>query len=172
MKLTNSIKRAFVRSVMSDVPKVDYDEEAKPIAMKHAKRLMNKEIWEVIEKFPNHFDAHRTGMPDGLNSVFIRLPKNHYYILKSDVKAWAELSKVAEKSIAQDEKIQALENKIRAVVGGCATLKKLREALPEFVKYMPTEQEPLSKNLPALANVVADFKAAGFKFPKSTEVSA
>ena len=86
--------------------------------------------------------------------------------------AWADLTKIANKSVEQKKKIDELESTIRGIVGGCSTLKQLREALPEFAKYMPTEQEPLSKCLPALANVVADFQAAGFKFPKNNEVAA
>ena len=53
----------------------------------------------------------------------------------------------------------------------CANqMKDLEDNLPEFEKYMPAESEPPSKNLPALANIVADFQAAGLKF--STEASA
>ncbi len=50
---------------------------------------------------------------------------------------------------------------LRGVVEGCNTVKQLKEALPEFAKYAPHE-EATSKNLPALANVVAEFSKAGW----------
>ena len=41
------------------------------------------------------------------------------------------------------------------------TVDKFFEAFPEFEKYLPSEAQP-TKNLPALANVVADLSKLGW----------
>jgi hypothetical protein len=40
--------------------------------------------------------------------------------------------------------------------------------LPEFEKYFPAEDAPISKNLPALANMVADLTKLGWPKGKTS----
>ena len=54
------------------------------------------------------------------------------------------------------------QRSLERIAKGCSTLKQLQTQLPEFIKYMPTEQAPTS-NLPAIANVVSAFTALGWK---------
>ena len=96
--------------------------------------------------------------------VFVLNPKGNRGLLEKDEQAWQELTVIAEAYAQQEASREELELKLKGVVNGCNTLKQLKEALPEFEKYMPAESEPPSKNLPALANIVADFQAAGLTF--------
>lgn len=85
-------------------------------------------------------------------------------------KALDENTELGELSVLRGEqkkKRQELESRLRSVAYSCSTLKQLNAALPEFEKYMPSDKEALAQNLPALANVVADFIAAGW--PKDKE---
>ena len=54
-----------------------------------------------------------------------------------------------------------LYQKLKGVIEACTTLKKLKELLPEFEAYFPTEAEP-TKNLPAVANLVTDMMQMGW----------
>lgn len=46
MKLSQTLKKAFIASVMQDVPKVDYLEQAQKCARKHFERLMPKSFYK------------------------------------------------------------------------------------------------------------------------------
>ncbi len=62
----------------------------------------------------------------------------------------------------EDEAISAARCKLQGAIEGCTTRKALMTRLPEFEKYYPAEEAPMSKNLPALANVIADLSKLGW----------
>ena len=164
MKLSQTLKKAFVASVMQDVPKVDYFEQAQKCARKHFERLMPQEILQVIQKYPDWFGNNSFYTPGNLPMFYTKSPECDRNLLRNDEQALAELTEISEAYKQQMIDREALESKLRGVVHDCNTLKQLKEALPEFEKYMPKENQPASQNLPALANIVADFKAAGLQF--------
>ena len=163
MKLSQTLKKAFVASVMQDVPKVDYFEQAQKCARKHFERLMPQEILQVIQKYPDWFGNSSFYTPGHLPMFYTKSPECNINLLRNDEQATEELLQISDAYIQQEKARDALKAKLHGVVHGCNTLKQLKEALPEFEKYMPEENEPASKNLPALANIVADFKAAGLQ---------
>ena len=164
MKLSNTLKKAFVSAVMHDVPQVDYLEQTQKCGRKHVERLTPPEILDAIKKYPDWFEPNGYYTPGYLPMVYVLNPKGNRGLLEKDEQAWQELTVIAEAYAQQEASREELELKLKGVVNGCNTLKQLKEALPEFEKYMPAESEPPSKNLPALANIVADFQAAGLKF--------
>jgi hypothetical protein len=61
----------------------------------------------------------------------------------------------------QEQDRLGAERKLFAAFEGINTLKQALTTFPEFKKYYPTEAEP-TKNLPALANVMADLSKLGW----------
>jgi hypothetical protein len=72
---------------------------------------------------------------------------------------------VLEKALApyetEDNKYRDAKLNLQNAIMACTTLKALETTFPEFKKYFPTETQP-TKNLPALANVVADLSKLGW----------
>jgi hypothetical protein len=61
----------------------------------------------------------------------------------------------------EDDERYATKRKLQGIVEGCSTLKQLQTLMPEFKQYMPTEAAP-TKNLPTVANMVADLSKLGW----------
>lgn len=152
MKLTKYEKEAIVRSIMQDVP-------TKP------DHLLRAEIQA----------AFVAGMSDLIKKVY----KTHPKALKTEsVSSWdsvlsyrtdfivgdADVNKVMAPFKEQKKARDDAYNKLSAAVNGCNTLAQLKKLLPEFISYFPSETEP-TKNLPAVANMVAELSKLGW--PKS-----
>lgn len=163
MKLTKAHREAFVRAVMQDVPQIDYATQAhklvkdanlaslppqlRPIAL-------DKELSIYLKR-----ESYWFGHDLGISSVSIFSMGHSYFKLKDkDDKALDKIKAAAEKQIEQRK---ALEERVSGVINSCTTLKIAKERLPEFVKYLPEEQEK-TQNLPAIANIVADLTKLGW----------
>ena len=149
MKLTKYEKEAIVRSIMQDVP-------VKP------DQVLKAEIQA----------AFVAGMSDPIKKLY----KTHHKALKTEtVSSWdsplsyrtdfivgdAQVAEVLKPLKAQKEARDAVQTKLSAAVMGCSTLAQLKKMLPEFISYFPSETEP-TKNLPAVANMVADLSKLGW----------
>lgn len=158
MKLTKIIREAFVRSVMNDVPQVDYVKQYQKLYQDAALAAAPPEVRAL---YPKHKDW---------------LLKEYHYFSYSAIPgfycygyrdftiaeaAQAALDRIEKAYVQQCESRQDLETKLTAVAQSCTTCKALAEALPEFEKYLPAEAVKGS-NLPALANVMTDFMKAGW----------
>ncbi len=172
MRLTNTIRDAFVRSAMNDLPKVDYSEEAKKIILEAAIQslpLRIREIWgdpALKEYVPQCFLAggwHNSGIMKEISSVVpsIQVPGLQNRISFSETQTQA-LKAIAANHLAQTKKQSELQIKLRAIAYSVNTRKALSELLPEFTKYLPAEITEPSKNLPAVVNVVQEFMDAGW----------
>lgn len=157
MKLTQSIRSAFVRAAMNDVPTIDFDEMIVAIAQAAAVNLMPPKVRDTYQK---HREWFRTSHIRVGNYGWIYLP------LPDDTKlrgtAIERIDSLAEKKKAQEENLKALRQKLEAAAESCTTRKALAELLPEFEKYLPADNATAIKNLPAVANIVADFTKAGW----------
>jgi Tfp pilus assembly protein PilO len=80
-------------------------------------------------------------------------------------KALEKLSALAAAKATQTSDRNTLSSKLQAAANSVATRKALVALLPEFEKYLPADKEAACKNLPAVANLLADFSKAGW--PKS-----
>lgn len=169
MRLAQYHRDAFVSAVMNDVPKTDYDEIAHKLAQDYLVERMPPKVRAVYDdkNLRRHLRSQSTGFPNPLNNHPLYTAPDYFYIEQTpDLKAL--VASVAAQKSAQDAQRANLRSKLTAVVKSCPTRAALAKALPEFEKYLPAE-EAKSGNLPALANVVADFVQAGW--PKGKEVT-
>lgn len=149
MRLNTYQKQAIVRAIMQDVPEVDTDMASKVIqaalvkAMSPVARKLYRESPKALRRDFTGYDV---------------IGRGTYPFVVGD----ADLEEVLKPWKAQAEARNDARRKLKGVVNGCTTLKQLQTALPEFVKYMPTEEKPTA-NLPALANLSADFVKLGWK---------
>lgn len=151
MKLTNFNRDAFIRAVMEDVPSVNYYEEFRKYLTQEAVFQLPDELKPIYKKYPDYFRTESVHTQAGC----IRVPSCGNFKEPDDMVL--KNRAVTE----QQRKHKLLEEKLRNIVYGCSTLKQLEDALPEFKKYMPTVETKTS-NLPAIANLVSDFTAAGW----------
>lgn len=147
MRLNTYQKESIVRAVMADVPVLD-DSIIKDEAQAAIVKAMSPAVRKVYRENPG---ALRT---ENVSDIFDR--RNYTLIVgdadtKAVLKPWRDAI----------ERRMAARRSLKSVVNGCTTLKQLKTALPEFVKYMPTEEKPTA-NLPALANLSADFIRLGW----------
>lgn len=147
MRLSTYQKQAIVRAVMADVPVAD-DEVIYQEAQAALVKAMSPNVRKVYRENPK---ALRTAY---VSDIFSRYRRD---LIVGD----ADISKTLAPWHEAIEKRAEAERKLRSVVNGCSTLKQLKTALPEFAKYMPTEDKPTA-NLPALANLAADFSRLGW----------
>lgn len=160
MRLTNYIRDAFIDSVMNDVPKVNFTEKAHKIYVEDILKQIPKEvraIWDnpQTSRWINDRTVHICG-----NSV--RIPRFGYDDLNLTEKGQAAVKAVEAEYLAQKSSRADLRTRLKGVAYSCTTLKALKEALPEFEKYMPADVEAPSRMVPVIANVVADFVKAGW----------
>lgn len=149
MKLTKYQKEAIVRAIFQDVP--------------HAK---SADIHAAVQKAivaamsPTCRRAY-VACPKALRTTHtyaVTFERDHIAFVIGDADFDAVLTPWVE---ARDTYFKARERLTQAVES-CTTLKQLNEMLPEFAAYFPTEGAP-TKNLPAVANLVADLMKLGWK---------
>lgn len=172
MKLTKYIRDAFIRSVMNDVPAVDYADEARKVANEYLKALFSKAFPGVdFEKAKQSGWLNKTSIntPGELRSLYGNAPS--YDSLKECPKTWKKMQELAEKHKAQQKERDALEDRLRSAAYSCTTRKALAELLPEFAHYLPPEDAPSCRTLPVVANMVTDFMKAGWPKNKKQKIT-
>ena len=153
MKLTNYMRDAFIRSVMQDVPHPDYNkmfddaQEALVKAMSPKVRAVYKES------------------PDALKTAYASFGRENRKLYCGGVDYSKVLAPIYEKRDARYE----AEKKLRSVVYGCSTVKQLRDAFPEFGKHLPSDNKPVTANLPAVSGVVAQLVSLGMKLEEKKQ---
>lgn len=155
MKLTNTLRQAFVRAAMNDVPSVDYTEQIRTLVNSKVKKLHIKAGIQDLhtERLNSHYFnfAHQGFSVRGLTN------EEH-----SQMKLDPELKALEAKYEAQRQEQRKLETSLTGVIAGCNTRKQAVNALPEFEKYLPADDVAAIRSLPALANVLTDFVKAGW----------
>ena len=155
MKLTNTLRQAFVRAAMNDVPSVDYTEQIRTLVNAKVKKLLIKAGIQ---------DQHA----ERLNSQYFSFAHQGFSVrgLTSDehsqMKLDPELKALGASYEAQRQERNKLETSLTGAIAGCTTRKQAVEALPEFEKYLPADGVAAMRSLPALANVLTDFVKAGW----------
>lgn len=164
MRLTNTIRDAFVRAALQDVPHIDYREQIRKLLVEDSLAQLPSKIRALAkDKSTEHF--LRTEPYWKLHiSTTVYNPRGASWEPSPEVREKCKELLQLEKQ--QQELRDALETKLRGVANSVTTRKALVEALPQFEKYLPAEEEKTS-NLPALTNLVADFKKAGWPKTKS-----
>jgi len=151
MKLTKSSKKAIVSAIMYDVPKyVPNFEEGVRKLQEEVVKAMSPEVRKLYKTTPKALATQYVhGYSSGFDSTFT--------VITGDV----DLEPILEPYRKAHDERYAVRTKIEGIVEGCSTTTQLRKLLPEFDKYIPTDAEP-TKNLPAVANVVADLTKMGW----------
>jgi hypothetical protein len=164
MRLTKTLREAFVRAAMQDVPKVDYDEQIRKLALQETVAMMPPDVAKAYKANPEWFgsDNHYLGMQPG----YVYLPMPRTISLKPE--ALSKITVLGDEALAQKKRRKDLEAKLSAAAESCTTRKALADLLPEFAKYLPEDEAAACKTLPAVANIVADFTKAGWPKAKAT----
>lgn len=158
MRLSNTIRDAFVRAALGDVPRTDFDEMISKVACADAANQLPPKVRVIYnDKALRHFvatDRRRIG------GIYVQVPTGGDY--KASAEASAEVTRLAAAREAQDKLHSELRLKLRGCAYACSTRKALVDMLPEFEKYMPADEVAACRTLPVVANVVADFVKAGW----------
>jgi Nucleotide modification associated domain 5 len=159
MKLTNYIRQAYVNSVMNDVPDTDFKEQATKIVMAAAIASLPPAVAKIyndtktrhyVNTTWNHFVFVSVTYPSGGDRPILSAKDN------------TRINELYAQHQSQYATVSILRDKVKAAAYSCTTRKALVELLPEFEKYLPSEQEAASKNLPAIANLMVDLVKAGW----------
>lgn len=167
MRLTNSIRDAYIQAVMDDVPSQDYTEAIRKATVQAAIDALPPKVRAVWDDLDTRSWVPTQYCHDGRQSYQV---PGHYGVSRALTET-AQVAALIAARKAQDAAREALKTKLRGVAYSCTTRKALAEALPEFLKYLPPEAAS-STNLPALANVVTEFVQAGWPKGKKREAVA
>lgn len=172
MRLTNTDRDAFIQSVMDDVPKIDYAEKARSLAMKHALKRMPAPVAELYKSNPEWVRSEHIHLGYLPNGTSAHLPVERGF--RFDEAFNSQLLQLSADAKEQDKRLRDLRISVRGAIYGCSTLKQAKERLPEFEKYLPAERDgKYTPNLPAVANLVTELMNAGWpKDQKKEEVAA
>lgn len=158
IKLTKYLRDAFIKAVMADVPKIDYDEQIRQVVVEHYAAKLPPAIRAVWDN-----PATRPYVKLGHGSFYwvtVYAPSQENE-LPHDLELAARINDISALQSKQTEVRSALAAGLHSVVYGCKTYKALHAALPEFEKYFPKEQPKVEYPV-AVTNVVTDFMRAGW----------
>ncbi len=154
MRLTNQIRSKFVNAVMQAAPASVAAAKAHARCLAAAHRALREHDIDpdVFEKILALGFAYRNiNYVSGLGSM--PCPEAHL----------PPLEDLIQQSDAQREKRQNVRAQLMALAKSCTTLKQLREASPELVKYMPTDAWSVDRTVPVVqVNIAEVLKAAGW----------
>ncbi len=184
MKLNNSQRQAFVRAVMQDVPQVDYTTQLKTAVQDYLYHLAPADVRklyddESLRKYLTLGSVSLYREDVGFTDIYL-VPYGESGNLWGRPDMRIDLSKADEspalgviKSLVTSKVQQRiahanLEQKLTGAINSVNTLKQALELLPEFAKYLPEEQT-VTKQLPAVANLVADLNKAGWPKTKAAK---
>lgn len=176
MRLTNTLRKAFVRAVLDDVPSTDYQEQARELLSKAAEENLPPALKRAIAIDPSIRDwietrYHHVGKFP-LSGTYLLGTREALDQLNKDDALQQKLQTLSDALAEQNKCRNQLQEKIEGIATSCATRKQLLEALPEFEKYLPAQTSANSRSVPALANLLADLTAAGWpKQDKATSTS-
>ena len=178
MKLTKAHREEFVRAVLADVPTKNYPTQAEDLARKLCQAKYKELGLDKVD-------------PTRLTyaSIYVRVwasgiiladrPKDGCYYQANTFAQIAgrglnehEIAEITDcpkmMAIRQgftDElnMLNNLHKQLTAVIAACSTLKQAKEALPEFIKYLPEEPgSTIDRTLPVVGNLVADLSKVGW----------
>ena len=175
MKLTQAIRQAFIRSVMNDVPSVDFKEEIRSIVFKDAVQQMPAKVRALVndpecEQWLNQKIMVVDTVGASAHAVYFPRTTSCRQRLKLSDGADVLVRELVKKDAAQKVRLDRMKESLTSVVYSATTLAALVKALPEFERYLPADDSAAQKvTLPVLANLVSDFMKAGW--PKGEKTS-
>lgn len=161
MRLTSSMRQAFIRSIMDDVPQIGYDEQIEKLVRATAAELLPPKVRAVWDDKELRGWIETTSFYHG--GVHIHLvPNRAGGNCNFPVEALEKIRELHALEKAQEDARGMLRTKISGAASAFTTRKALAKALPEFEKYLPADTPAADRTLPVLANVVTDFMKAGW----------
>lgn len=151
VRLTHHLRECFLRAVGNDIPQPkepSYEEIQASLRKKFPVEIQAVFDNEELRKYLKH--------------EWVYLGNGNGQYLVHGGADWRETPEYVVFHEAR-EKRNAAMSKLRGVVYGVTTLKALREALPDLVKYMADEAKPVTPGLPVVAGLYDDLKALGLK---------
>lgn len=150
MRLTNKARETIVDLIISDIPKIDYDELARRYLQDRARKNLTELVQDsdLLKTVIPHLKITYINTPRGLSNVSVT---GCYELDVDDVKY---LNTLAEVNCEQKRKIAELKNRILGLLGVCTTDTHAVELLPDFTKYI--EKVCISDVLPSNSLPVAD----------------
>jgi hypothetical protein len=155
MKIDKYARAAIVKAIMADVPTPDKVKRRADLQAAVVK-AMSPAVRKVFKECPG---ALKTSYFNDL--LYDGMTWSTRELVVGDVSE-DKLKELTAPYKAEDEAIRSAKAKLAGAIEGCTTRKALMTRLPEFEKYYPAEDAPMSKNLPALANVMADLSKLGW----------
>ena len=165
MRLTNTLRQAFVLAAMADVPLFDFDEQVQNLAQAKLDSYMPPALARFIALDKNNrswISNEYSYLKNYNQGAYLYGSTEAIERLDSDTEFNQTVSELRSKRAEQNKQRQDLRDKLKATAASCTTRTQLLETLPEFEKYLPEAAAATSKSLPALANLVSDFMAAGW----------
>ena len=178
MKLSKAHKAEFVRAVLADVPTKNYPTQAEDLARKLCQA-------KYKELGLDNVDPSRLSYA----SIYVRVwaseimladrPKDECYYPANtfaqiagsglneheiaEITDCPEMMAIRQGYADEHNMLNNLHKQLTAVIAACSTLKQAKEALPEFIKYLPEKPgNPVDRTLPVVGNLVADLSKAGW----------
>jgi len=162
MKLTNQLRDAFVNAVMADVPREDYSQHIEDEVLRAFVAALPpavRRVWDdPATRAYVHLEPYRgfgisLSVPSfEIDGRWVGLPEGYDSRLLKELEA---------RAAAQESKLEHLRTTLRGVAYSARTRKALADQLPEFEKYLPSEDAPNLYPV-ALANVATEFMLAGW----------
>lgn len=169
MRLTKTIRQAFVRAAMADVPQEDYQAKIHKLIQDDAISKLPPKVKAIAQdKDLRHFLKTESHFIQGYNCSNVRVMHPEY---ERSPNVHTQVEAMLVKLANQRERHSALQAKLQATADAVTTRKALIDLLPEFEKYLPADESKAVASLPAVANVLSDFVKAGWpkdapKMPK------
>ena len=164
MRLDRYDKQAIVKAIMADVPKPDKAKRRADLQAAIAK-AMSPAVRKVFKESPGALKTSYFG-----DLIYDNIYGTTRELVVGDVPE-DKLRELTKPYKDEDKAIDEARIKLQGAIEGCNTRKALMTRLPEFEKYYPAEDAPMSKNLPALANVMADLSKLGWPKGKAKTVT-
>jgi len=141
IRLTKAMREDILRKIMNDLPQVDYMNQVTDMCRKDVQQQLPMEIKNIIGT------RHEIHLSEGQTRIIL---PNHYSTLRICVRGALYGADVTEetrkaandlviKHNAQRETYNKLEQEVETTLAAYTTVAKLREACPQFDKYLPNE---------------------------------
>lgn len=163
MRLTKDDKSAFVMAVMADLPEVDYNEQVRKIVTDYFVARLPEAVSRVYETAPEWVNTLHVSTPGHCPTAYAPILDPSYNTQHDHPELWSTLVGISAQISAQHTVRRELQQQIRSAIEGCTTLKKAKEVLPEFEKYLPADRDSIiNRSMPVISNLIVTLTEAGW----------
>lgn len=168
MKLTNAIRESIVRSILADIPRRNFQDEAEKIVLPAAIELLPAAVKRVYKDAETRPYVRHAAVRTNCGALYVQIPccEGDSYSVNDPVRfigaeAWAAFQKLCGENRAEKDSIRDTKRQLEIAIGGCSTAKQVRDRFPDLAKYLPAEDQV--QNLPATTAVIDNLKSLGWQ---------